>query len=592
MASAEENLMIYQPTPEERALFEFYKKNPDLACIDLLNQDLAPFQRLIIKGIMEHSYIISVLSRGSGKTRMIAMCAAIMCMFNPKIRVGFIAPGFRQSKLAFMEFEALYNESPHLQASVKRISKQTDMWSVEFYNGAFIFALPLSADSAASIRGTRLHVAMIDEYPHVPKEVLDLVINPMLATQRNPMINVRRIQKMKELKAKGIEIEDKKPDNNKICGFSSAYFQFNHMYKTICDYRKFIEEAKRKGTKSDYAVYVFNHLDAPEGFFDAKMIEHAKATSSSVAFAMEYLSEFPADSDGFFKRSLIESCKPANGFYLEAIGDSDSRYFIGIDPARTNDAFAITILKISGDSMRVVRTITFQNKPFPEIAQFIRELLKKYNVVQVGMDAGGGGLAMKDLLANPLTANGEDEILLDADDEETIGRRGRRILRMFNFSGHWLAEANFDMRASLEHKKLLFPDIAMSDTYIKPEQDGVDTEDTMLVEHAKLLDEVQSIVMTATKGGTLHFDTPNTHMRKDRYSSLLIGHRVAYNFLKSTYEERELASGALWTPGGIQMFDGTQGNSEDNFELTQEELLRRMSKKVTKTDLSDGALIL
>jgi hypothetical protein len=586
MATDEQNLMLHQPTAEERALFEFYKKNPDMACIDLLNQDLAPFQRLIIKGIMEHSYIISVLSRGSGKTRMIAMCAAIMCMFNPKIRVGFIAPGFRQSKLAFMEFLAILEESPHLQACVKNISRQTDMWSVEFWNGAFIFALPLSADSAASIRGTRLHVAMIDEYPHVPKAVLDLVINPMLATQRNPMLNVRRIQREKEYKEKGLEFNEKKQENNKICGFSSAYFQFNHMYKTICDYRKFSDDAKKRGLKSDYAAYVFNYLDAPDGFFDMKMIEHAKATSSSVAFAMEYLSEFPADSDGFFKRSLIESCKPANGFYLEAMGEKDGRYFLGIDPARTSDAFAITILKISGDTMRVVRTITFENTPFPETAQFIRELLKQYNIVQIGMDAGGGGLAMKDLLANPMTAANEQEILLDADDEETIGRRGRRILKM-----HWVSEANFDMRASLEHKKLLFPDISLADTYIRPEQDESDIEDTMLVEYSKLLDELQSIVMTATKGGTLHFDTPNTHMRKDRYSSLLVGHRIAYNFLKSTYVEKELAGGALWTPNGIQMFDGSQSNVEDNFEMTQEELMRRMSKKGHKTDLSDGALV-
>lgn len=587
MASVEENLLLYQPTPQEKALFEFYKTHSDIACMDLLGQDLAPFQRVIVKSVMDHSYVINVLARGSGKTRMIAMCAAVTCMFNPKIRVGFIAPGFRQSKLAFMEFMAIYNESPYLQACVKNISRQSDMWSAEFFNGAFIFALPLSADSAASIRGTRLHVAMIDEYPHVPKSVLDLVINPMLATQLNPMVNVRRIQKEQQNLQKGIVLPSKKPANNKICGFSSAYFQFNHMYKTICDYRKFSAEAKQKGIKSDYAVNVFNFHDAPEGFFDEKMIDHAKSTSSSVAFAMEYLSEFPADSDGFYKRSLIESCKPTKGFYLEAKGEKDGRYILGIDPARNSDAFAINVIRIVGDTMRSVRTISFQNTPFPELATYIRELCRTYNVEAIGMDAGGGGLAMKDLLANPMTANGEFEIILDAEDEDTIGRKGRRILRMMNFSPKWILEANFDMRSSLEHKKLLFPDISLADTYIRPTASVEDTEDLMSVEYFKLLDELQSIVTSATKGGQLHFDTPNTHMRKDRYSSLLVAHRVAYDILKSSYGVKEIAAGALWIGNSVQVYDGTQ---QEDIEFAPGSELVRFNKN-PKISLDSGALI-
>ncbi len=426
-----ERLLLSKPTEEERAIFQFYKDNPSLACKDLLKQDLAPFQRIVIDGVMSHSFVISVLARGSGKTRMMAMCAALLAMFNPKMRVLLIGPSFRQSKLSFNEFLDILDGSEHLDACVKRTSRQTDMWTAEFHNNAAIFSMPLVADNPASIRGIRAHAVLIDEYPHVPKEVIDAVINPMLATVRNPMAAVRKIEYENKLREMGMEVESEKTNANKICGFSSAYYQYNHMYKTMQEYKKLAIEEKTKYGKSNHAVYIFNYKDAPEGFFDMETVEHSRRTSPDIIFAMEYLSEFPADSEGFYKRSLLDSCisEPPNDFYIELEGDTKSRYIVGIDPARNSDSLAIVILKLDGEYMKLVNVITFQNTPFPLVARFLRNLLKKYNIELIGMDAGGGGLAMKDLLEDPTTANTKDEIVLDIDDELSVGKEGRKILR-------------------------------------------------------------------------------------------------------------------------------------------------------------------
>jgi hypothetical protein len=171
----------------------------------------------------------------------------------------------------------------------------------------------------------------------------------------------------------------------------------------------------------------------------------------------------------------------------------------------------------------------------------------------IAMDAGGGGLTMKDLLADPMTTLDKSKILLDMNDEENITREGRRIIKMVDFVPKWIADANFDMRASMEHKRLVLPDINMADTFIKPEADKNDLEDTMLDEYLKLIDELQSIIMTATKTGVLHFDTAGSHMRKDRYSALLIAHDAAYQFIKSGYETKELAEGGFLGPDGKLM---------------------------------------
>ncbi len=587
-----ERLLLTQPTEQEKALYTFYRQNMDLAAIDLLGQDLAPFQRKIIRGVDSHPFGFNVLSRGSGKTRMIAICAALACMFNPKKRLGLLGPAFRTSKLAFAELETIINESRDLQACVKRVSKQTDTWLVEFHNGAFAFALPLAADSKMSIRGIRLHEAMIDEYPHVPEEVLDLVINPMLATQRNPMINVRRIEKEKKLIEQGLLKEEDRAESekNKVWGWSSAYYQHNHMYKQICTYRKLAKEQKAKIGKSDYAVYVFNYLDAPEGFFDMSAIEHAKRTSSKVAFDMEYLSYFPSDSDGFFKRSLLDSCISFNpAFYLEQKGKNDGMYFMGIDPARDRDNFTICIVKLVGAELRLVRIIALNQTAFPEAVKLIRQLVREYNIQLIGMDKGGGGSAIRDLLESPSGAQDQKDILLDMDNEENVGKKGRKVLKVFPFTSSWLAEANHEMRASFEHKELMLPAINESDTYIRPEGSAEAIEDQMIIDYFALIKELESIVLTVTKTGILHFDTPNPHMRKDRYSALLIAHKIAHDYLISTFQPRELAEGGVLGPRGLM---SSQDADEVDWNVTRvlDDMERLRNRGNGKDNVSDGAL--
>ena len=559
MADLNIDKLLAHNDEQYRAMFNFYKANPALAAIDLLNQDLPPYQRILVNGNAAHSFVINVLSRGMGKTRTMAVIAALEAMFNPKKKVGFLGPQFRVSKLAFAELEAIYNESEFFQASVKRISRQTDTWLMEFHNNAFIYAMPLAADSKVSIRGIRLHTALIDEYPHVPKEVLDAVITPMLATQLNPMANVRRLQKEKRLIKEGkLKIEDTvESAKNKVLGFSSAYFKYNHMWTTICQYREIALEQKEKTGKSDYAVYVFNYKDAPEGFIVPSVIEHAKRTTVEIIFRMEYLSEFPSDSDGFFKRSLIDSCisKVPNAYYLEMNATPEGIYFLGVDPARNHDAFSISVMKLVGNEIRLVRVISFQKTALPLVAATIRTLIKQYRITMIGMDAGGGGLAMKDLLADPLTANNQSDIILDIDDESLAARPGRKLLRMVNFSPNWISQANYDLKASMEHGRLTFPSLQYGDTFVKPDTDVADIEDISVTEFFQALREMESIVVTMTKSGVLHFDTEKQAMRKDRYTSILIAHRIVADYIKDGYKPKELAYGGFVDHNGNMIGD-------------------------------------
>ena len=576
----------------DKKLFLFYRNKPIEAVKDLLNQDLPPFQRIVIRSNMEHPFVMNALFRGAGKTRMIAMLNALDAMFNPNIKIAGLSPGFRNSKYIFAALEELYNESEYLQQCVSNVSKQPDVWRMDFINGATVYALPLASDSKLSIRGLRVHKARIDEYPHVPEDVINAVIKPMAVTSLNPMKEVRRLEQQKKMLSEGrIEERDMVSSSaNSIQGFSSAYFQFNHFYKTITKYKEAAKTELLKYGKTKYDVNIFNYKDAPEGFLKQDIIDDAKLTSSSIVFRMEYLSEFPSDSDGFFKRSLLDTCisRKPNDFYIELEGEKGFKYFLGIDPAREKDAFAIHILKLAGNEMRWVRCITYQSVPFPIIAKDIRQILKDYDVELMGMDRGGGGSTMKDLLADPMTAHSKEDIILDMDDEKNIGVSGRKILKIIDFSPNWISDANFNLQSSFEHKRLMFPNIILADKFIKPEDDESDPSDMATKEFAQTLNELSSIEVKSTSTGVLHFDTPSQSMRKDRYSSLLIAHKILYDFIRQGYQQRELVSGGWYSEQGILNND----EEEDSSEWRESRMLDVIQKaRETKINVGNGALV-
>ena len=92
-------------------MIEFYRNDPVVAAYDLLNVDLAPIQRIVLRDMWFKSYTITIASRGFGKTFILGVNAALHALLYPGYRIGLIAPSFRQSKMIFAEIEKLYDRS-------------------------------------------------------------------------------------------------------------------------------------------------------------------------------------------------------------------------------------------------------------------------------------------------------------------------------------------------------------------------------------------------------------------------------------------------------------------------------------------------
>ncbi len=537
-------------------LIEFYRKYPEIAAEDLLRIRLSKIQKVVLRAMWEKNYVMSIMCRGSGKTFLNAVLACLKGLLYPGYRVGLIAPTFRQSKMMFDECDKLWQRSSLFQAATERKpTMQSDNCYIRFKAvggkpGAIIQAIPLG--DGTKIRGSRFFTIICDEFPHIPEDIFNMVIRPMAATVADPMENVDRLKREKDLVDKGLISEDDIEDKsaNQIIITSSGYFTFNHMYKFFLAYKEEMLSGNEK-----YAVFRVPYGLLEDGFLDKENIAAAKKQMSNLEFRMEYEAAFIPDTDGFYRASLIESCR-SKDISPQVAGSPGKTYILGIDPARSEDSFAICVAEM-GRPAKIVHAIELKNQPFPKMASLIEDLCISFNVGHIYMDAGGGGLAIKDILAQNNSGHPAGAIL-DPEDEIYMLQRGRKVLTMCNFSTSFIEESNMSALRLLEHSDLLFPTPPKGDTPSLLEEESFKTISTMQ-------QQMQQIVITETPTGKIHFDVPkgggHGSEKKDLYTAFMLTARGLYDhlwadelpefilhqggLLKPRDEERQIAAGSV-----------------------------------------------
>jgi len=508
-------------------LIEFYREYPAIAAKDLLNVTLSDVQKVVLRSMWFKSYVMAIMCRGSGKTFINAVFACLKCLLYPGHRVGLLAPTFRQSKFVFDECNRLWQRSPILQsATIRKPTHQSDNCYIQFKAvagkvGSLIQAVPLGDGS--KIRGSRFFSIICDEFPHIPEDIFNMVIRPMAATVADPMENVERLARQKELLAKGLISEEELIASqvaNQIIITSSGYFTFNHMYKLYCVYRDEMNNGNEK-----YAVFRVPHKLLPEGFLDKDNIESAKREMSSLEFQMEYEAAFIPDTDGFYKASLLDSCK-SREFTTQVVGHPEKSYILGIDPARTEDSFAICVAEL-GRPAKIVHALELQKQPFPRMCDLIERLCDNFNVTKIYIDSQGGGHAIKDILAENNNDHREGPIL-DPEDEVHQLKSGRFILQLCNFGTDFIEQSNLFCLRLLEHRDILFPAVPMAEESSLAQAESWEVVNTML-------QQMQTITTTETTTGKIHFDVPkgggHGKEKKDLYTAFMLAGRCVYDLL-------------------------------------------------------------
>jgi hypothetical protein len=322
----------------------------------------------------------------------------------------------------------------------------------------------------------------------------------------------------------------------------------------------------------------------PHGFMDAESLARAKLTVNSSVYRNEYESCFSADSEGFFPRSLIDSCVvnkdrlvelPSGevDFTATLNGRLDRKYILGLDPASERANLAIVIIEVWKDHRRVVYTWTINRKKHIEkvaaglvgendyyayIARKIRELMDLFPIQEIAIDWQGGGVAIIEALHNKNNLrDGEVMIwpIIDPNEKRpSDSEPGLHIVNPINFAdSEWHIEANHGLKKDMEDKLLFFPyfdvdaiALATFDDFYKLRKN--DTLEHILTEVEELKNELCSIIMTKTATGRDKWETSSViingkkeHLEKDRYSALLMANSVARNItLSANYQNQQI----------------------------------------------------
>tara|TARA_B100001094_G_scaffold243171_1_gene239221 strand:- start:11058 stop:13034 length:1977 start_codon:yes stop_codon:yes gene_type:complete len=602
-------------------------------CKHIFNINILPSQALFLCEMWNRKFPMLIASRGFGKSFILSLYAMIRALILPERKVVVVGAAFRQSKVLFEYMETIWNNAPILRSMCDASSgprRDVDRCVMRI-NKSRVTCLPLG--DGQKIRGQRANDIISDEFASIPRDIFETVVAGFAAVSSDPIENVKKIAAKKKAKELGLDIEEESKDivkkrDNQIILSGTAYYDFNHFAEYWKKWKSIIrsqgkasrlreifgEDAPKDFNWKDYSIIRVPYELLPEGFMDASQVARSKATVHAGIYQMEFGACFTRDSQGFFKRTLIESCVTREGgdlkdsddkeicFQAQLRGDPKKQYIFGVDPASEVDNFSIVVLEVNPDHRRIVHCWTTNREQHKEkvksgyssetdfyayCARKIRDLMRIFPCIHISMDAGGGGIAvMESLHDKDKIKEGEFAIWPVIDDDkakDTDDHRGLHILEMCQFSKYdWLAEANHGLRKDFEDKVLLFPMFDTVSLGIANAEDGLkgrtyDTLEQCVMEIEDLKDELTMIQITQTATGRDKWDTPETvigtgkkgKLRKDRYSSLIMANMAArtlarmpspeeYKFyggfatVDKTDKKGDLYSGPNWFTDGAQ----------------------------------------
>lgn len=601
-------------------------ENFGYTCKTLFDKTLAPFQIAILRELWVRPFPMLLASRGAGKSWIVAVYAMLRALFNQGSKIVIVGAAFRQAKVVFDYCQDLW-EKGHVYRSIagddRAFGPRRDVDRCSLRVGdSIIIALPIGDGS--KIRGQRANIIISDEFASLPKEIFETVVRGFAAVSLDPVAQYQRRMRDEALKDLGLwteaheAIREETLLSNQTIISGTAYYAFNHFYEYWKQYKAIVES---KGDPKKVADIFggtipdgFNYRDysviripvkmLPPNFMDEKSIAQAKATIHIGTYQMEYAAIFATDSNGFFKRSIIEQCvvgrdhnpiaQPSCGevrFQAVLRGQPGREYIIAADPASEKDNFSIVVLECWPDHRRIVhcwtttrarykakvrKGLTKEGDFYGYAARRIRELRHLFPASRIAIDTQGGGIAVIEALQD------KDKLLpgerpfypyIDPEDpKDTDGLAGEHILELINFAkAEWVSLANHGMKKDFEDKALLFPEFDTALLAISFEQDKAsgrvkvsnedasieklyDTLEDVMLEIEDLKDELATIVHTQT-GTSLRdrWDTPETklaggkkgRLRKDRYSALLMANMVGRTMQRTVVQPEYQPTGSF-----------------------------------------------
>lgn len=599
-----------------------------------------PFQATIFEELWKRPFPMLVASRGASKSWILAMYSLIKSFIVPEYKIILAGASFRQSKNIFKYIETIWDKSHLLRnmcSSKSGPKYSSDGW--EFYiNDSLITCIPIGHDGG-KVRGYRANCTIVDEFKDHNPIIVEEVLFGFGATSGDVATSVKYEMMREAMKKDGIQMDametrkDVYASQGIIAGTADYYFnhfyEYFNRYKAIIKYGNDVEKLKELGIATfenqeflkpeDFSLMRLPYNVLPAGFMDMKMIARQKTQMSKQLFMKEYGAVFVEDSGGFYPRSAIMKATAdeknvqsedwpdycPSVFDVKMAGDPNLEYVMGIDPAKKRDNFAIVITELHNEHYRVVHSWTSNEKDFieqknkgyvetPDYYEFcilkIRELMRKFNIVRIGIDAQGGGEPIISGLANKKHCREDEhqiwEIREKGKKKPDDKQKGLHILIPIQFANAiWMSSSNHNLLSAISQRRVLFPrfDVVsgelaaahdkMVEEVFKKMNPGkrlklFDRMDDAIAEVEELKDELSCIQYSRTGSGigsrekwsfpeTTEPGNNRVSLKKDRYSAFLIASSISETLI--SIGNRQVASSNYYAGGLVSQISG---NSE------------------------------
>lgn len=471
-----------------------------------------------------------IVSHNSFTFEVFALLKAVL---YAGIQIGFVTPSYRQTRsYMFPDMQRMAKNSPYLSKCVEEMGLSNERCIIRFKNGSFIEGLPPGNDGK-NIRGRRYHVVCVDEFAHTDEQVIKEVIRPMLNVKIAGRANQYHVA-------------------------STPYYKYTHMWPQYLHHIRMCMKYPKQ-----YELVEFDYRDVNDTptskrmptlpySIDEQILNMQKSDMTEEQFKMENLARFPDDSTTFFSTKLIDFCSPRKHpgpVEIEFEGNENYDYYIGIDVARQIDNFSIAVIKDEDGIRKLIRVLTLNRKPYPEMAELIRKTVVDYkNVRGIAIGRGGGGDAIKDELAKEWFDKRTKKLhqpllcVLGDDDRHDL-MVGNRIVSMIDESGKLNNFIYTSMKKDMENSAFLMP----SPRFYNYEETNP-RMDEAIKEIIKTQDEFMKLQAIETSAGH-KFEPPSKNDKKDRCTSVVLANYLLTEKIKSRPKNVYIPAG-FWVDRG------------------------------------------
>lgn len=564
----------------------FLRRNLGFTTELLTGIKLAPYQIITLKGLLARNYCMCVWGRGVGKTFGAAIYCILQCIFEPGTKILIAGPTFRTARFIFNHIEKIVDskEAKLLFDCMGAKAKRNDLfeWTI---NGGSIVAIPLNGEK---IRGFRANILVIDEFLLMSEDIVEKVLMPYLVAPQDIKERLKIRAREDELIRKGLMNESQKTvfeNKAKLVALSSASYKCEYLYRKYEEFLRAIYDPEPSKEGVTYFISQLSWDAIPSEMVDKSVIEVAQSNqANSATFNREYCANFVDDSDGFYSMNKMLACSIPDGQEpsLKFRGDKNKKYLLSIDPnssnSETSDDFSMKLFELDekGEGATVVHYYDRAGEDLKIPIQYLHYLFTNFNIEMIIADHAGGQIFLEAANESELFKNSGINIKIfdfsaekeGADYEEELKKARKAYNPEHNsiaftqvFTTESIRKMNDWMQGCFEFKKIWFAGgikanasafSAITEMGLNPKIFGEESIIEAIDEQEALQKQARyqcaSIEVKASPKGTLSFDLPQiikrdtsaTRMRRDSYTSLLLGcwGVKCYNDLKKVPQEQ------------------------------------------------------